>query len=137
VPPGSATIHAAGGVLWRDDDDAARCAVIHRPKYDDWTLPKGKLDPGETHEQAAVREVHEETGWRAEVGVGLGEINYIHNGRPKIVLYWAMQAVDGRFEPNDEVDELRWMVPDLARALLTYDRDREVLDRFLAADVTS
>ncbi|HEX6256262.1 MAG TPA: NUDIX hydrolase [Euzebyales bacterium] len=135
MPSGSSAIQAAGGVLWRADDDARRCAVIHRPKYDDWTLPKGKLDPGETHEQAAVREVHEETGWRAEVGVGLGEVHYFHNGRPKTVIYWAMQAVDGRFQPNDEVDELRWMVPDLARALLTYDRDREVLDRFLAADV--
>jgi 8-oxo-dGTP pyrophosphatase MutT (NUDIX family) len=136
MPCGSNAIQAAGGVLWRDDEDTWRCAVIHRPKYDDWTLPKGKLDPGETHEQAAVREVHEETGWRAEVGVALGEVHYLHNGRPKTVVYWAMQAVDGGFEPNDEVDELRWVVPDLARGLLSYDRDREVLDRFLAADVT-
>ena len=131
----SREIEAAGGVLWRADADGYLCAVIHRPKYDDWTLPKGKLDRGESHEDAALREVHEETGWRAELGVALGEIRYEHNGRPKRVEYWAMRAVDGDFAPNDEVDELRWVDPAAARRMLTYERDRTVFDRFVAAGV--
>lgn len=126
-------IEAAGGVLWRAaGTDGRRYAVIHRPKYDDWTLPKGKLDPGETHEQAAVREVAEETGWVADLGADLGDIGYEHNERPKRVRYWAMQARSGSFAPNAEVDELRWLPLDAARELLTYERDREVLDRFTA-----
>ena len=127
------TIEAAGGVLWRGGDDGLRYAIIHRPKYDDWSLPKGKLDPGETHEQAAVREVEEETGWQAERGVELGVITYEHDGRPKRVEYWGMRAIDGSFVPNDEVDELRWLPQDEARALLSYDRDRDVFDRFVAS----
>jgi 8-oxo-dGTP pyrophosphatase MutT (NUDIX family) len=130
MPPDQ--IEAAGGVLWRAADDGPRYAIIHRPKYDDWSLPKGKVDPGETHEQAAVREVHEETGWVAELGVPLGETTYEHKSRPKRVEYWGMQAVSGTFSPNAEVDELRWLPAQQARALLSYDRDRDVLDRFLA-----
>jgi 8-oxo-dGTP pyrophosphatase MutT (NUDIX family) len=130
---GADRIEAAGGVLWRSDEDGLRYAVIHRPKYDDWSLPKGKLDPGETHEQAAVREVREETGWQVEVGVGLGLITYEHDGRPKRVEYWGMRAIAGGFVPNKEVDDLRWLPQDETRALLSYDRDREVLDRFVAS----
>ncbi|HSJ45073.1 MAG TPA: NUDIX hydrolase [Euzebyales bacterium] len=130
---GADRIEAAGGVLWRRDTDGLRYAIIHRPKYDDWSLPKGKLDPGETHEQAAVREVEEETGWQAEVGPELGVITYEHGGRPKRVEYWSMRAIDGDFVPNKEVDDLRWLPQDQARALLSYDRDRDVFDRFVAA----
>jgi len=133
MAPPADTIEAAGGVLWRHADGELRYAVIHRPKYDDWSLPKGKLDPGETHAQAAVREVEEETGWRAELGVGLGITTYEHNGRPKRVEYWGMRAVEGGFTPNAEVDELRWLPRGEARALLSYDRDRAILDRFLAS----
>jgi 8-oxo-dGTP pyrophosphatase MutT (NUDIX family) len=123
-------IQAAGGVLWRDSGDRRQFAVIHRPKYDDWTLPKGKLDPGETHEQAAMREVSEETGFSVELGAGLGETLYEHDDRPKHVRYWGMRAVGGRFQPNREVDDIRWLPLDEARRLLTYDRDRAILDRF-------
>ena len=117
-------------MLWRESDDGQPYfAIIHRPKYDDWTLPKGKLDPGETHEQAALREVEEETGFSAELGPSLGEIGYDHDDRPKRVRYWGMRARAGAFHPNDEVDDLRWLPHTEARALLSYDRDREVLDR--------
>jgi 8-oxo-dGTP diphosphatase len=126
------TIEAAGGVLWHAGDDGLRYAVIHRPKYDDWSLPKGKLERGETHADAAVREVEEETGWRAELGVELGVITYEHGGRPKRVEYWGMRAVAGGFTPNAEVDELRWLAQEDARALLSYERDRDVFDRFVA-----
>src|SRR4051795_11547644 len=94
---------AAGGVLVRD----GRVAVVHRPKYDDWSLPKGKLDPGEGFEEAALREVEEETGMRCELGAFLDEVEYRdHKDREKLVRYWAMEAGDADFEPNDEVDEL-------------------------------
>lgn len=131
IPDAAGPIEAAGAVLWRTDDSDGRCyAIIHRPKYDDWTLPKGKLDVGESHRQAAIREVWEETGWHTEVGEALGEIRYDHRGRHKRVMYWAMRALHGRFSPNREVDELRWLPLAPARELLTYARDREILDRF-------
>jgi 8-oxo-dGTP diphosphatase len=100
---------------------------VHRPKYDDWTLPKGKLDPGESHERAALREVTEETGFVAELGADLGDVHYDHDDRPKRVRYWSMRALSGRFEPNDEVDDLRWLSPDDATRLLSYERDRELV----------
>lgn len=123
-------IEAAGGVLWRPLDRGREYAIIHRPKYDDWTLPKGKLDPGESHEQAGLREVAEETGFAAELGADLGETSYDHDGRAKRVRYWGMRAVDGRFRANSEVDELRWLPYEQARRLLSYDHDRALLDRF-------
>lgn len=134
VPDG--TIEAAGGVLWRQRGEQRDFAVIHRPRYDDWTLPKGKLDPGETHEQAAVREVAEETGFAAELGPDLGDTMYEHKARPKRVRYWGMRALDGRFQANSEVDELRWLPLDHARGILTYRRDREILERFVASSVS-
>lgn len=124
-------IEAAGGVLWRHVGAALEFALIHRPKYDDWSLPKGKLDAGESHAQAAVREVEEETGYTVEIGVALGQIGYLHKGRPKRVLYWGMRALGGAFEPNTEVDQLRWVRYTSARALLSYEHDRDLLDRFL------
>ena len=129
-------IQAAGGVLWREHGGQPQLAVIHRPKYDDWTLPKGKLDPGESHDRAALREVAEETGFSAELGVDLGEVYYEHDDRPKRVRYWSMRALSGRFEPGDEVDDLRWLPPDDARRLLSYDRDREIVERFMDAAPT-
>jgi len=115
---------AAGGVLVRD----GRVAVVHRPKYDDWSLPKGKLDPGEGFEEAALREVEEETGLRSRVVRELPSTEYNDSkGRSKLVRYWEMEPVDGHFAPNDEVDELRWVTPEEAEATLTYDRDRELL----------
>jgi len=117
-------IEAAGGVVVRDGE----VALVHRPRYDDWTLPKGKLDSGESFEQAALREVEEETGLRAHLVRELPAINYDVNGRPKVVRYWLMEVDDdGQFVPNDETDELRWVPLDEALRLLTYDRDRELV----------
>ena len=122
-------IEAAGGVVTRDGDDETEVAVVHRPRYDDWSFPKGKLDPGETFEDAALREVREETGLVCKLGAELASAKYEDNkGRPKVVRYWLMQVVeDPGFEPNDEVDELRWLAVGAARELLTYARDSELL----------
>jgi 8-oxo-dGTP diphosphatase len=115
-------VRAAGGVVLRH----GRVAVVHRPKYDDWSLPKGKLDPGESFEDAALREVEEETGLRCTLVRELPAVEYEVRGRPKLVRYWAMEVEDETpFVPNDEVDEVRWLEPAEALALLSYDRDRE------------
>ena len=114
-----------------------RIALVHRPRYDDWTLPKGKLDPAESFEQAAVREVEEETGLRGRPVRELPAISYKVGDRDKIVRYWLMDVEnDGPFVPNDETDELRWVPVDDAMQLLTYDRDRDVL-RAVSDDATS
>ena len=119
-------VEAAGGVVLDDD---GRVVLVHRPKYDDWTLPKGKLDPDESFEDAALREVEEETGLRCRLVRELPSIEYSDaKGRSKVVRYWLMEVeADVRFVPNDEVDELRRLPPDEALALLTYDRDHDVL----------
>jgi 8-oxo-dGTP diphosphatase len=121
------TIEAAGGVVVGDDD---RIALVHRPRYDDWSLPKGKLDPGEAPEAAALREVEEETGVRARLVRELPPVEYRDaKDRPKRVRYWLMDVErDLGFEPNDETDELRWLAPDDAVALLSYARDRAVVE---------
>jgi len=121
--------------VWRPGDDAAvEVAVIHRPRYDDWSLPKGKLAPGESHLEGAIREVHEETGYRVRPGRSLGEVRYLKSSRgasrEKVVHYWAMRAIGGGFSPNREVDELRWLPIDAARDQITRVLDREVLERF-------
>jgi 8-oxo-dGTP diphosphatase len=119
-----AEVRAAGGVVVRD----GLVALIHRPRYDDWTLPKGKLDNGETFEDAALREVWEETGLRVRLVGELPSVNYEVRGRPKVVRYWLMEVEsDEGFVVNDEVDQVRWVEPAEARALVTYDRDRDVL----------
>jgi 8-oxo-dGTP diphosphatase len=130
MEPDEAEVKAAGGVIRRAD---GAIAVVHRPRYDDWSLPKGKLDPGETWEQAALREVWEETGLRCTLGRELSPTFYRdRKGRSKAVRYWLMDlSEDVAFTPNDEVDELRWLAPDEAAALLTYPRDAE-----LAQEVT-
>ena len=120
---------AAGGVMFRPGDDGSmEIAVIHRPKYDDWTLPKGKLDGGETREEAAVREVREETGFEVQRGTEIARIRYRdRHGRPKEVTYYVMTPTGGTFVPNDEVDELRWLsIPD-ALAILSNESDRDVV----------
>jgi 8-oxo-dGTP diphosphatase len=122
-----AEVLAAGGVVVRDD---GRIAVIHRPRYDDWSLPKGKLDPGESFEDGAVREVLEETGVRGRIVGELESTSYAdRKGREKLVRWYRME-LDGDpsdFAPNDEVDELRWLTPGEAGALLTYERDRALV----------
>jgi 8-oxo-dGTP diphosphatase len=119
--PNASDVRAAGGVLVRD----GHVALVHRPKYDDWTLPKGKLEDGEAWEDAALREVREETGLSCLLREELESTHYTdRKGRPKTVRYWRMAPLDGAFEPNDEVDELRWLAPDDAARCLTYDHDR-------------
>jgi 8-oxo-dGTP diphosphatase len=124
-PRMSDRIEAAGGVVTSED---GRVLLVHRPRYDDWTLPKGKLDPGESSEEAAIREVEEETGLRCRLIKELPPTHYEVGGRPKIVRYFHMEPeAEGEFVPNDETDELRWLTPDEALSLLTYDRDRDVV----------
>lgn len=124
------TIRAAGGVVWRGDHGTVRVAVIHRPRQGDWSLPKGKLEPGEDELATAVRETEEETGWAVEVGDELCTVTYEVAGEPKTVRYWAMRASHGAFAPNHEVDALEWLPLERARKRLTYDRDAGVLDCF-------
>jgi 8-oxo-dGTP pyrophosphatase MutT (NUDIX family) len=105
-----------------------RLAVIHRHRYDDWSLPKGKLEPGETVEAAALREVEEETGLRCRLGARLGATRYRdRHGRPKVVDYFAMTVAGGEFRPNDEVDEMRWVTPAEAIELVSHEGDRTLL----------
>lgn len=123
-----AVIEAAGGVIWRlGEGGVVEVLLVHRPRYDDWSLPKGKLDRGESHQQAAVREVLEETGLRCRAGAELGSVRYCdRDGRDKRVRYWAMEPVAGRFAPNEEVDEVRWVRLDALPGLVTYERDADV-----------
>ncbi|SES35451.1 8-oxo-dGTP diphosphatase [Lentzea albida] len=130
-------IKAAGAVLWRDAGGNVEVAVVHRQRYDDWSLPKGKLDQGETIPACAVREIEEETGFSCVLGRHLSQVSYSVKGVPKTVDYYAAEAVSGSFAANEEVDELRWLPVTEASALLTYAPDREVLDEFarLPADL--
>ncbi len=122
-------VRAAGGVVCRPGPARlVEVAIIHRPAYNDWSFPKGKLDPGESLEAAAVREVAEETGFTCELLDAIGCTEYVdRRGRQKIVCYWRMRPTSGRFSPGDEVDELRWLTIEEALPLLTYERDRAIL----------
>lgn len=122
-------VRAGGGVVLHE----GRLCVIHRPRYEDWSLPKGKLDRGETFEAAALREVHEETGLRCALGVELREHAYVdRKGRPKTVRWWTMTVLDDEgLTPNDEVDERRWIPVAEADGLLTYEHDRELVRQAL------
>jgi 8-oxo-dGTP diphosphatase len=127
VKPEDAEVLAAGGLVVRHGGDVA---VVHRPRYDDWSLPKGKLDEGEDFEQAALREVEEETGLRCRITGTLGDTTYKdRKDRDKLVRYYEMTPEDGEFEPNDEVDELRWLTPAEATDLLSYEFDRELVGK--------
>jgi len=119
-------VQAAGGVVVRTD---GRLAVVHRPKYDDWSLPKGKLDPGESFEDAAVREVEEETGLRCRLRDELEPMSYAdRKGRAKVVRWWRMEIVAERpFRADNEVDALVWWTVGEAAVRLTYARDRALL----------
>jgi 8-oxo-dGTP diphosphatase len=131
-------VRAAGTVLWRNATvghgrEALEVALVHRPRYDDWSLPKGKVEPGETLPACAVRETSEETGFHAMLGRLVGEVSYQVGSGPrahKVTSYYAGRAAGGGFRANDEVDEVRWLRPERAAAQLSYDADRAVLNAF-------
>lgn len=124
-------VRAAGGLVTREGDDDPQLVVVHRPAYDDWSFPKGKLEKGEDELAAALREVEEETGLACEVGGDLGAITYVDGrGRPKVVRYWRMAApVDAELDPRHEIDRARWIPFEAAPDLLTYPHDRTLLRR--------
>jgi 8-oxo-dGTP diphosphatase len=127
-------VRAAGGLIVRRQSGQLEVALVHRPMHQDWSYPKGKLEEGETFEDAAQREVLEETGFICRLLRFVGHTDYIdRKGRPKVVAYWVMSAVAGTFVPNEEVDELRWVDVAAAGGLLSYERDRELL-AVVAAD---
>jgi len=132
------TVRAAGGLVWRRFRGIDQILVVHRPAYDDWSLPKGKLEDDEPEWVAAVREVHEETSLTCELGADLGTISYRDSlGRPKVVRYWQMPAPPGqRAQATNEVDDLRWLRVDEAVALLSYGHDRGVVRRLQAPPAT-
>ncbi|CAM4443796.1 Putative mutator protein MutT4 [Mycobacterium basiliense] len=130
---GGKTVYAAGAVLWRPGNakGAVEIAVIHRPRYDDWSLPKGKVDPGETAPVAAVREVLEETGYHAHLGRRLVTVSYSVDQGVKKVYYWAARCLSGAFVAGSEVDNLIWLPPADAMKKLDYAQDRKVMRRFV------
>lgn len=127
----SPTVRAAGGLVSRRRDGEIEVLLVHRPRYDDWTIPKGKALPGESEEDCALREVEEETGLRCELGNELAGAAYVDSrGRFKTVRYWAMEPREGSFRSHAEVDAVRWLSLEEARDLLSYERDQPVLDSF-------
>ena len=128
------TVLAAGGVLWRSDPADPEVAVVHRPRYDDWSLPKGKAKPGEHLLMTALREMSEETGHRPRIGARLTTVRYrvTSGGRPanKVVTYWSMRQDGGSFRAGREVDEMEWLSLSAARRRVTSAADRSVLDVF-------
>ena len=136
------TVLAAGGVVFREGfgNTGPQFLLVHRNRYHDWSLPKGKLDRGETFEEAALREAFEETGIKCDIGEYLGAVTYpTQRSRPKLVRYWMLQARKGRFVPNLEVDNAEWVGINGAKALLTYNRDARLVERahFLLENPTS
>ncbi len=118
-------VRAAGGIVRRDGS----ILLVHRPKYDDWTFPKGKAEGNESDEECALREVWEETGLHCALGEEIASTEYVDaRGRPKRVRWWLMDPVEGAFAPTDEVDEIRWVEPRVAADLLSYDRDLVLLE---------
>ena len=131
-------VRAAGGIVLQGDGKRRSVALVHRPRYDDWSFPKGKLIDGEDDEAAALREVEEETGLRCRIGPSIGSVTYRdRHGRPKVVRYFRMDVGGGSFAPTEEVDELRWVPVEEAGDLLSYAHDRNLLRRVLAESPAS
>ena len=128
-------IQAAGGLVVRRHTEELEILLVHRPDHEDWSFPKGKLEHGESPEEAALREVHEETGMSCRLLRFIGHTHYQdRKGRPKAVAYWVMSAESGLFAPNAEVDELRWLGLDVSRGVLSYQRDQELVAVLTAAE---
>jgi 8-oxo-dGTP diphosphatase len=126
-------VRAAGGIVFRSDQDGRRVALVHRPRYDDWTFPKGKAEGGESDEDCALREVEEETGLRCELVRELSSTSYVDAQLgPKLVRYWLMRPVGGALDFLHEVDDAVWLSPGEAAQRLSYGRDKPVLDGVLA-----
>ncbi|MEU8628815.1 NUDIX hydrolase [Streptomyces sp. NPDC048669] len=132
---GQTVILAAGCVLWRRSPftGGIELALVHRPKWADWSYPKGKLERGETFADAAIREVREETGMTCALGSALPTVRYLAQGRPKEVRYWSAEATDGAFVPSREVDRMAWLPPTAARGRLTHERDKKLVEVALGA----
>ena len=119
---------AAGGVVLDRSNGDVKVALVHRPRYDDWSLPKGKLEPGEGAEEAALREVQEETGLRCALGEPVGQTAYRdRRGRRKVVRFWRMTPLEGEFTPSREVDAVRWLPLPEALDLLSHEHERQIL----------
>jgi 8-oxo-dGTP diphosphatase len=131
--PDAPLIQAAGAVLWRKSDKSKiEIAIIHRPRYDDWSLPKGKVESGESHISAGYREIQEETGYESTFGPEIGSVVYKLEGAPKEVRYWSAAATVKTGNPNpQEVDEVLWLEPSKAKEKLTNKDDRAIVDFFL------
>jgi 8-oxo-dGTP diphosphatase len=121
-------IQAAGGILWKKDKGEKKIAIVHRHKHDDWSLPKGKVDKGETWKKTALREVVEETGFEAKIKKYAGSISYLLDGKPKVVLFWHMKIKsEKKNKMNGEVDQVRWVTVEEAEKLLDYPEELTVI----------
>lgn len=121
-------IQAAGGVLWKKDGGQKKLAVVHRHKHNDWSLPKGKVDQGESWKETALREVLEETGYSAKITKYAGSVSYLLDGKPKVVLYWHMKIKSElKVKMNGEVDEVRWVTIEEAEKILDYREELNII----------
>ncbi len=128
--PKRGVYESAGGLLWREQAGMRQLAVVHRPRYDDWTLPKGTLKKGETWQQAALREVSEETACRVQLGEFAGCTCYQVYDTPKVVLFWHMSLVqEGKLQPGEEIDAMAWLTVDEALERLSYTDERGLLQQ--------
>jgi 8-oxo-dGTP pyrophosphatase MutT (NUDIX family) len=136
APAPTPVVRAAGGAVWRRRPEAGlEVVLVHRPRYNDWSLPKGKVDPGESDEEAAVREVREEASVVGRLGPELDAVHYIDRlGRPKLARYWAMTVLEGEAGGDNEVDRAEWLALAAARERLSYPRDLPVLDHLARLD---
>ncbi len=123
-------IRAAGCLVYREANGQSEVLVVHRPQYDDWDLPKGKREDGETDLECAIRETREETGFGGEIERELSPDHYLVRGRDKVVRWWVMRCTDGAFVSNSEVDEIRWLAPAEAQNMLSYGHARNLIDEW-------
>ena len=134
----SAIIQSAGAIVWRNSKDKTEVAIIHRPKYDDWSFPKGKVEPSESLIACAYREVIEETNIQTEFGAFLGDVEYLTPDGKKRVSFWAAKAINQRdFIPNSEVDQLKWVEVKKVKDLLTLETDKKILAQFVKLDINT